>query len=41
MKINYEDDDEDYYNNKNLYDQVLNRFNNNEEINLIDAPSFY
>ena len=37
MKINYEDED-DY--NPNLYDQVLNRFNNNEEISLIDAPSF-
>ena len=37
MKINYEDED-DY--NPNLYDQVLKRFNNNEEINLIDAPSF-
>ena len=37
MKINYEDED-DY--NPNLYDQVIKRFNNNEEINLIDAPSF-
>ena len=38
MKINYGDDEDDY--NKNIYDNVLNRFNNNEEINLIDAPSF-
>ena len=39
MKINYGDEDEDDF-NKNIYDNVLNRFNNNEEINLIDAPSF-
>lgn len=37
MKINYEDED-DY--NPNLYDQISSRFNNNEEISLIDAPSF-
>ena len=37
MKINYEDED-DY--NPNLYEQISSRFNNNEEISLIDAPSF-
>ena len=37
MKINYEDED-DF--NPNLYDQISSRFNNNEEISLIDAPSF-
>ena len=37
MKINYEDED-DF--NSNLYNQISNRFNNNEEISLIDAPSF-
>ena len=37
MKINIEDDN-NY--NKNTYDLVSNRFNNNEEISLIDAPSF-
>ena len=36
-KINIEYDDDI---NTNLYDQISNRFNNNEEINLIDAPSF-
>ena len=37
MKINIEKDD-DY--NSNLYDQINNRFNNQEEISLIEAPSF-
>ena len=37
MKINIEDDN-NY--NKNTYDLVSNRFNTNEEISLIDAPSF-
>ena len=37
MKINYEDEDEL---NHDLYNQLSNRFNNNEEISLIDAPSF-
>ena len=37
MKITYEDEDD---NNHNLYNQVCNRFNTNEEISLIDAPSF-
>lgn len=38
MKINIEDDDNS--NNQNVYDQVSNRFNTNEEISMIDAPSF-
>ena len=37
MKINIEEDN-DY--NSNLYDQICNRFNNQEEISLIEAPSF-
>ena len=37
MKINIEEDN-DY--NSNLYDQINNRFNNQEEISLIEAPSF-
>jgi len=37
MKINIEEDN-DY--NSNLYDQISNRFNNQEEISLIEAPSF-
>lgn len=38
IKINIEDNDNN--NNQNIYDQISNRFNTNEEINLIDAPSF-
>ena len=37
MKINIENEDES---NPDLYNQISNRFNMNEEINLIDAPSF-
>ena len=37
MKINIENEDDS---NKNVYDQVSNRFNTNEEISLIEAPSF-
>ena len=39
MRINYEEDNNDNY-NQNIYEQVSNRFNTNEEISLIDAPSF-
>ena len=37
MKINIENEDD---NNPDLYNQISNRYNTNEEINLIDAPSF-
>ena len=38
-KINIEEDDNnDFY--QDTYEQVSNRFNRNEEISLIDAPSF-
>ena len=37
MKINYEKEDDL---NPNLFNQISNRFNTNEEISLIDAPSF-
>ena len=37
MKINIEEDN-DY--NSNLYEQISNRFNRQEEISLIEAPSF-
>ena len=37
MKINYEKEDDL---NPNLFNQISNRFNTNEEINLIEAPSF-
>ena len=38
MRINFENDEDE--NNPNLYNQILNRYNNNEEISLIEAPSF-
>ena len=42
MKINIEDNDNNNnnYNNQQFYEQISNRFNTHEEINLIDAPSF-
>ena len=40
MRINIEEEDEDNNYYQDIYSQVSNRFNTNEEISLIDAPSF-
>ena len=39
MRINLEEDNNDNF-NPNTYEQISNRFHTNEEISLIDAPSF-